>query len=220
MEFAQTTEEGKEQTYFQAFREAYLSLGSTRFYPEVYDLSSVSGISCDALIIGEPLKGPMVCGGSNHLIPLEEPVFDKEIGKYVTLVRMTAAATVGPRNRGDEAYYFNSRHAYHLISRVKATLPEGTELKIISATACNRLIGEHATMTWISPTVAGKPTSLQIQVGAGGGGLTAAGDKANQLRAPKVSIFNKAAKPDDEVLPSKKIAEIIPNAIIQTFPKR
>ncbi|HVY54000.1 MAG TPA: FAD-dependent oxidoreductase [Gammaproteobacteria bacterium] len=182
----------------QQFSNAHLSLGATLYKPNLYNLISVTGVSMNALLIGVALKGgAIVCGGTNHIVPLCQPEKilvrrpgSKEVTlEDVTLVRLSAAANVSPLNRGVDWYTYNGQHALHLLHQVKKTLPINTELRVLSAYGCNRVIGKDGHQVEIHPQVKAKGTNIAcdnitIQIGAGGGGLTQMGYVPFQIQNP------------------------------------
>ncbi len=189
LEFREFTKAGETIQHYRKFSRAHLSLGATPFHPSVYDLISVTGVSINALIIGAELKGgPLVCGSSNHIVPLLPPQIielkDPHSGQKrpvsVTFVRLSAAGCVSPVDRGDNWYTYDGRHAVHLLHRVRETLPPECSVKTLSVTGCNRVIGKEGQQMEVHPTliVAGKKKvceQVTIQIGAGGGGLTQMG---------------------------------------------
>lgn len=188
------------------FTDATLSLGITDIQPKPYVMSSVTGISMNALLYGIELKGPVVCGGSNHVVPLGPPKkimkTDLATGKsnevIVTPVRATAAASVSPRFRGEHSYDFPGIAAVELVRRLNQALPEGVKLDIVSAFGCNRMFGPEGMSTWLSPKVEidGKKVSIEsirMQVGAGGGGLTQSAVEATRIAANPEQFFPESA---------------------------
>jgi hypothetical protein len=185
-----------EKTYhYRRFIQAHLSLGPTLFRPSVYDLISVTGVSMNALLIGADLRGgPLVCGGTNHIVPLLAPkqltLKDPQTGELkslpVTFARLSAAASVSPLDRGAAWYTYDGRHAVHLLHRIRETLPKAVEVKILSVLGCNRVIGKDGRQVELHPSlmIANKKISCEavtIQIGAGGGGLTQMGALPQKL---------------------------------------
>jgi hypothetical protein len=189
LEFRETSATGEPIQHYRRFSRAHLSLGPTPFRPWVYDLISVTGVSINALILGAELTGgPLVCGGSNHIVPLLAPqtieMKDPDSGQTrpvnVTFARISAAGCVSPLDRGNNWYTYDGRHAVHLLHRVRETLPPEMSVKVLSVTGCNRVIGKDGQQMELHPTlvVNGKKRScpqVTIQIGAGGGGLTQMG---------------------------------------------
>lgn len=183
LEFSEN-KQGQEIIHHQKFSNAHFSLGITNYSPSTTKLVSVTGVSVNAILYGLKLKAPVVCGGSNHLVPLREPTqitVRNEDGSNskvdITLVRVTAAGAVGPRKRGNNSYTYDGKHAIHLLHRVKETLPEGIHLEPISVIGCNRMFIEDGMSMWKHPTLVNEGNTFEcskvkIHEGAGGGGLT------------------------------------------------
>jgi hypothetical protein len=195
LEFFELDEKNQRKFHYRRFNKAHLSLGATRFKPNIYDLVSVTGVSINALLVGKALTGgPIVCGGTNHIVPLCDPkqvkllnpqTGDTEV-QDVTLVRLSAAGCVSPLDRGDRWYDYNSNHALHLLSRAQATLGTDAQLQVLSVHGCNRVIGKDGHQVEIHPVISvnGNKTefkSITIQIGAGGGGLTQMGFVPSQI---------------------------------------
>ncbi len=196
MEFSESLSPQKEQLHFRKFSRAHLSLGATSYQPRLYDLISVTGVSMNVLILGADFQGgPLVCGGSNHIVPLLPPCFiemkNPRSGKNkilpVTFARLCAAGSVSPLDRGKAWYHYDGRHAVHLLHRVRETLPPEMSVQVLSVIGCNRVIGKDGHQVELHPTVClGKKKirceQLTIQVGAGGGGLTQMGAIPQKMR--------------------------------------
>jgi len=195
LEFCENGATG-ETRHYRRFSQAHLSLGATSFQPQQYDLISVTGISMNALLIGGALRGgPVVCGPSNHLVPLLAPqtlpVPDRSGQQHslpVTFVRLSAAGSVSPRDRGQQWYCYDGRQAVHLLHRIRETLPAEMRLVVLSVTGCNRVIGKDGQQVELHPTLypAGRKktySQVTIQIGAGGGGLTQMGFIPATMRA-------------------------------------
>lgn len=195
LEFCELNSKQEKISHYRKFTEAHLSLGPTPFHPRVYDLISVTGVSMNALIIGADFNGgPIVCGGTNHLVPLMSPrlieIKDPKSGELktekVTFARISAAASVSPLDRGKKWYTYDGRHAVHLLHRIRETLPQDLQVKILSVTGCNRVIGKDGRQVEIHPLISVDNKkiscdSVTIQIGAGGGGLTQMGAVPQRL---------------------------------------
>jgi|GEM_PF-4355106 len=194
LEFYELNASQEKIFHYQKFSQAHLSLGATPFTPSVYDLISVTGVSINALLIGASLHGgPLVCGGTNHVVPLLEPRMvpikdaqGQHISLPVSFVRLSTGASIGPLDRGKYWYYYDGCHALHLIHRVRESLPQQFKLHILSVTGCNRVIGKDGHQVEIHPRlqINGKDfigERLTIQIGAGGGGLTQMGALPQQM---------------------------------------
>lgn len=195
MEFSETNAQG-EKSHFRRFSHAHLSLGATPFKPAKYDLISVTGVSMNVLVFGADFHGgPIVFGGTNHLVPLMPPqtieIKNPRNGKIqalpVTFARLSAAGSVSPLDRGATWYHYDGRHAVHLLHRVRESLSPGMSLHVLSVIGCNRVIGKDGYQVEFHPTIQvdhQKITckQLTIQVGAGGGGLTQMGALPQKMR--------------------------------------
>lgn len=180
---------GKGSRHYVRFSEALLSLGSTPFKPNPYDLISVSGVSVNALVRGVKLSGGSIIRGTTvHIVPLAEPktitIKDPETGEEkqedVSFVRVTAAGVVGPLNRGQSWYDYDGKHAVFLMNQLRKTLPSNSTASILSVVGCNRLIGKDGRQMEVHPTVMvdGKAKvvkTVTVQAGAGGAGLIQSG---------------------------------------------
>lgn len=167
-------------THYRRFRQAHLSLGSTLYEPNPYDLVSVTGVSINALVFGLDLfGGPFVCGGTgNHIAvtPLLPPVTIQD--EKVSFIRIAVGGCVNPRNRKASRWYtYSGQTAVNALHCIRKALPLDARLKVLSVTGCNRVIGRDGRMVEIHPFIksGGKNKivdSITIQIGAGGGGLT------------------------------------------------
>jgi hypothetical protein len=186
-EFLEINENDGNRFHYRKFIHAHLSLGSTLYDPNPYDLVSVTGVSMNALVVNAGLTGgPFVCGGvGNHIaiVPLGEPV--QIHGQMVSLIRVAAGGCIGPRDRHAGRWYtYSGRTAVNALHCLRKTLPEMAQIKVLSVTGCNRLIGKDGRQVEICPYIyAGgqkkEVKSVTIQSGAGGGGLTQMGTRAH-----------------------------------------
>ncbi len=195
-------------SHYRAFSQAHLSLGPTPFSPSVYDLLSVTGVSMNALIIGADLKGgPVVCGGSNHLVPLMAPqvieMKDPLSGKVqpfnITFARLSAAGCVNPLNRGSAWYNYDGRQAIHLLHHIRKTLPQNWLVKLLSVSGCNRVIGKDGRQIELHPFIKFNHKKIiceqvTIQIGAGGGGLTQMGVVPKKMQEESTNALSNSFK--------------------------
>lgn len=215
LHFSEKREVG-EIHHHQTYSQAHFSLGPTPFDPDPYPLISVTGVSINALVYGARFSGgPIVCGGSNHMVPLAEPqtvtITDPETGiketKDVTFVRITAAGSVGPRDRGNNWYTYDGHHAIHVLAKVKEVLPPGAQLKVLSVTGCNRLIGQDGRQKEIELHDQNKKPikNITVQVGAGGGGLTQMGALPQYIKNQNILFATKNLPPSTtEIKPEQR----------------
>lgn len=189
LEFYELTAQGKKKFHYRKFQHAHLSLGATPFIPKVYDLISVTGVTMNALVFGAKLKGgPIVCGGTNHMVPLLPPrtIHLPSQCEGISFVRLSAAGCINPLDRGKHWYDYNAHHALHLLHRVQETLPDNVSIRVLSARGCNRVIGKDGYQVELHPNIVVKGKkftchAVTIQIGAGGGGLTQMGAIPQQM---------------------------------------
>lgn len=182
-EFRETINDSGHKYHYRKFTSAHLSLGSTLFDPNPYDLISVTGVSINALAIGAKLPGgPIICGGKgNHIavVPFAEPIMVND--RYVSFIRIAAGGCVGPLNRSYRRWYtYPGQAAINALHCLRKTFPENVDLNVLSVIGCNRLIGKDGHQVEINPFVRKgnkkfRINSITIQIGAGGGGLTQMG---------------------------------------------
>jgi hypothetical protein len=187
---------------YMSFSHLVVSLGNQRILGHdgqpLFDVVAARGVS--ALGVAYVLKGcklprVTVCGGTNHATTLSEPISIQGIDGLVYdcyLLRMTAAACITPNVLEEDSANYDGVAATGLISAVRQTL--GCEVEIFSVYGCNRQLSEYGQSHWVAPSfekASTKPYSIlprkpvqdlgthrlssptiQIQMGAGGGGLT------------------------------------------------
>jgi len=195
-EFYERNESGEKIHHYRRFSRAHLSLGPTSYSPPIYDLLSVTGVSMNVLLVGVALKGgPMVCGQTNHLVPLlppqvinmKDPLSGVIKALPVSFARLSAAGSVSPLNRGCAWYTYDGRQAVHLLHRVRESLPPEIKIQVLSVTGCNRVIGKDGRQIEVHPTLTLNNKKIicpqvTIQIGAGGGGLTQMGAVPKKMK--------------------------------------
>lgn len=206
VEFVEKTEQG-EIVHRRRFIQAHLSLGISDYDPSQADLASVTGVSINAILYGVALRTSILCGGSNNMVPLTEPMVlntTDQDGKSsennnITFVRLTAAGCVNPRFRGDNSYTYDGQHAVHLLHRVRETLPANARLVPLSVIGCNRMFIENGMSLWKNPEIKinGRKhliPSIKIQLGAGGGGISQSAAEAHKIAKNQEHPFPQESK--------------------------
>lgn len=191
--------------HYVPFSKLVLSLGTQRILGKddkpLFKAVTASGISVLAVAYvpkGRTLPPVMVCGGTNHATKLSEPVSVQGAdGNFYDayLMRMTAAACITPNAHGKESTNYDGVAATGLVASVRKTLD--CELDVVTVYGCKRQVSEHGQSHW--GTISSKhqyqdlgthrssSASIQIQMGAGGGGLT-----QGPARPPKESGENRS----------------------------
>ncbi len=205
------------------FSKLILSLGNQRFIDNsqrpLFDIVAARGVSALGIAYlpeGASLPPVIVCGGTNHVTVLADPLSIKgEDGKVYTayLVRMTAAACITPNVHEENAAHYDGTAANGLIAAVRNTL--GCKVEVFTVYGCNRQVSQYGQTHWLAPLMKENPFSsdaffaphgrdldagsslpsspIAIQMGAGGGGLTQApsqagiNDLADALHAVNIS---------------------------------
>lgn len=166
------TPEGK--TSYLSFKKMLMSLGKQMVFDgnkPIYQTIAVSGVSFLALAFApeEFIHPPLVVyGETNHTACLAGPVKVIYEGKacHLFLLRMSAGATVMPRQRGLESAYYDGMMGFGLYSAVKKALGSQWLIKPLVVYGCNRQVGKDMYMQWITHG------PIKIQYGAAGGGAS------------------------------------------------
>lgn len=185
------------------FSHLVLSLGNQRIIGKdnkpIFDVVAARGVSALALAYvpkGSELPPSIVCGDTNHVTKLSEPVsIQGQDGNFYDsyLLRMTAGACITPNTSEKDSGDYDATAATGLIAAVRKTLD--CEIEVLTVYGCNRQVSEHGQSHWISAPLKDQSTfpfylqprghsqdqgthrfsysqAIAIQMGAGGGGLT------------------------------------------------
>jgi hypothetical protein len=183
------------QSHFIRFAELYMSLGAhpvlNHRYKPLFDVVAARGISVLAHVytpVDYQLPPALVCGGTNHVTKLSEPVVIEKDGLSfnLTLVRITAGACITPALNSKDAANYDGSAALGLVSAVRNALGEACVVHPLNVYGCNRQVSQYGQITWMQPY-----KGLHIQYGAGGGGLTRAFDaivkpRENRDQEPRI----------------------------------
>jgi hypothetical protein len=172
------------EKHYLPYANMILSLGSQPIYDTqdqpVFDIVAARGISSLAYVSlpqGSQLPPALVCGGTNHVIPLtDQPVsVTDHVGKMwdVYLMRMTAGACITPNVSEKDTAQYDGSLALGLVTAVRKTLGDQCRVDPVLVYGCNRQVSQYGQTQWMSPYL-----GMYIQYGAGGGGLTRAPDHA------------------------------------------
>lgn len=166
---------GEEQ--FVRILSLHTSLGPAPFSPTQSNLAAVAGNSMLA-IIPTHLSQPVVCGQSNHVVPLFKTTIN---GLPYTLARLTNSASVRPANMGTKYLHsFLAQDAITLHQHAESTL--GFPVFVLLHLVCNRHISGKNFPTNAHLVYKGKEVRNAIRYdGPGGSGLTLGGSEAQKF---------------------------------------
>lgn len=127
----------------------------------LFDIVASRGVSVLALAHvpkSRALPSVIVCGGTNRVTKLAEPVeVQEKNGEIfdVYLVQMTAGSCITPSVSSQESANYDATAAIGLISMAKETLD--CELEVLTVYGCNRQVNQYGQSHWLSLQSPGKP---------------------------------------------------------------
>lgn len=176
--------EGREQKL--RFEQLFMSLGNQEIRDlnnrPLFDVIGATGSSGLALLFTPPqfkLPRAAVFGETNHVTVLSSaPVTTNYEGKTcnVSAIRFTAGACVTPAHRGDEGANYDATISLGLVNSLYKTYNDQCTVVPLTVYGCNRVVSQRGQTSWLHPY-----PGIQLQFGAGGGGLTRGVDLATKL---------------------------------------